>query len=207
MLIIQGLVDCSKHLLSHRCASLDIVAPVGKNLGLHNRRKSILLAYDCVPCQSLSILLDRQLRRLRRPDLQHGPPLREAGTSLVVLGAPGAEGVEALCGRLSIRASQVDGSLVDLDTWEHVVFGEDIDEGLTVGGLLVESLLEEYDSREVLQSVRGSEEELAEGLAVGLDILNVDAGEALADGAGTLVSCENALAGSGDVFRSLDQFI
>lgn len=110
-------------------------------------------------------------------------------------------------GRLTVRAHKVDGSLVDLDTREHVVFGENVYEGLAAGGLLVESLLEEYNSGEVLQSVRGSEEELAEGLAVGLDILNVDAGKALADGAGTLVGCENALAGSGDVFCSLDQFI
>lgn len=187
VLIIECLVNRRQHRLSRGSAFLDIVASVGEDLRLHDGDEPILLTNYRVTSQPLSILLDAQLRRLRGANLEHGAPLGETGASLVELGAARAEGVEALGGGLAVGAGQIDGALVDLDAWEDVVLGEDVDEGLAVGGFLVEGFLEEDDAGEEGEGGGGGEEELAESLAVGFDVLNVYAGEPFPDGAGALV--------------------
>lgn len=64
---------------------------------------------------------------------------------------------------------------------------EEVDEGLAVCGFLVEGFLEEDDPGEEGEGGGRGEEELAEGLAVGLDVLDVDARQAFSDGAGALI--------------------
>lgn len=110
-------------------------------------------------------------------------------------------------GGLAIGAGDVNGALVDLDAWDDGILLEDLDEGLAVGGLLVKCLLEEDDAGEVGEGFGGGEEELAERLAVGLDVLDVDARKALSDSARALVGGKDPLAGGGNVLGILNQLI
>ena len=134
-------------------------------------------------------------------------PLGKAGTSLVVLGAALAKVIMALGGGLAIGSTELDGALVHLDAGEDIGLLEDLHEGLASLGALVEGLLEEDHTADVLEGTRGAEEELTEGTAVVLNVLNVDAGEALADGASGLVCSENTLARGADVGSVLDELI
>jgi hypothetical protein len=59
----------------------------------------------------------------------------------------------------------------------------------------------------VVEGARGGEEELTEGTAVVLNVLDVDAGEALADGASGLVRSKDTLARGADVVSVLDELI
>jgi len=81
----------------------------------------------------------------------------------------------ALCGGLLVSASNLNGALVNLDAREHTSLIEDIDEGLAILGFLVEGLLEEDHTAEVLESTRGTKEELTKGTAVLLNVLDIDA--------------------------------
>lgn len=186
-MIIKRLVNRRQHRLSHGGAFLDVVASVGENLGLDDRHKPVFLTNNGVTGQALGVLLDTQLRRLVGPDLEDGPPLGETGPRLVVLGAAGPQGVEALSGGFAVGSGDVDGALVDLDAGDDVVLEEDVDEGLAVRGFLVEGFLEEDDAGEEGEGGGGGEEKLAEGLPVGFDVLHLDARQPFSDGARALV--------------------
>lgn len=206
-MLIESLVDGRQHGLGGGGAPVDVMGAVGEDLRLDNGDEAVLLADDGIAGQALGVELDAQLRRLGGADLEDGAPLGEAGAGLVVLLAAGGEGVEALGGGLAGGAGDVDGALVDLDAGEDAVVVEDVDEGLAVGGLLVEGLLEEDDAGEEREGGGGGEEELAEGLTVRLDVLDVDAGQTLSDGAGALVGGEYALPRRRYVLGVLYQFI
>jgi hypothetical protein len=113
----------------------------------------------------------------------------------------------ALGGGLLVSASKLDGTLVHLDAREDIALLEDIDEGLAILGLLVQGLLEKDHTAEVLECTRAAEEELTESTAVVLNVLNVDAGEALANGASGLVCSEDTLARGANVGSVLDELI
>ena len=81
----------------------------------------------------------------------------------------------ALGGGLLVGASNLYGTLVDLDAREDTSLLKNINEGLAVLGLLVEGLLKEDHTTEVLEGTRGAEEELTEGTPVLLNVLNIDA--------------------------------
>ena len=81
----------------------------------------------------------------------------------------------ALGGGLLVGASNLNGALVNLDAREHTSLIEDIDEGLAILGFLVEGFLEEDHTAEVLESTRGTKEELTKGTAVLLNVLDIDA--------------------------------
>lgn len=160
MVVVERLVDRREHRLGDGGALLNVVGTVGEHLRLNDGHQPVLLADDGVAGQALSILLDGQLRRLGGADLKDGTPLGEASAGLVVLAAPGAEGIKALGGGLAVGSGELDGALVDLDPGDDAVLLEDLDEGLAVGGFLVECLLEEDDAGEVGEGVGGGEEEL-----------------------------------------------
>lgn len=206
-MVVQGLVDRSEHGFGDCSALLDIVRPISEHLRLNNRDEPVLLAYDRVPGQPLGVVLDGELGWLGGPDLQDSTPLGEPGTDLVVLGAAGTEGVKPLGGGLPIGARELDDALVNLDTRDHAILLEDLDEGLPGRGLLVQGLLEEDHPREALEGTWGGQEELPEGLAVGLNILDIDAGQALPNGPRALIRREDALARRGNVLGGLDQLI
>jgi hypothetical protein len=113
----------------------------------------------------------------------------------------------ALGGGLLLGAGNLDGALVHLDAREDTTLLEDIDEELAILGLLVQGLLEEDHAAEVLEGARGAEEELAEGAAVLLNVLDVDAGEALANGASGLIRSKDTLARSANVGSVLDELV
>lgn len=84
---------------------------------------------------------------------------------------------------------------------------EEVDKGFAIRGLLVESFLEEDNAGEARESARGSEEELTKSLAVGLDVLNIDAGESFSDGSSALICRQNAFSWCCNVLGRLDQLI
>lgn len=160
MMIIQRLVDRREHSLRDGGTLLNVVGPIGEHLRLDDGHQPVLLTDDCVAGQTLRVLLDGQLRRLGGTDLKDGTPLGESRPGLIVLAAPCAERIEALSGGLAVGSGELYGALVDLDPRDDAVFLEDLDEGLAVGGFLVESLLEEDDAGEAGEGVWGGEEEL-----------------------------------------------
>jgi hypothetical protein len=113
----------------------------------------------------------------------------------------------ALGGGLLVGSSELDGALVHLDAREDIGLLEDLDEGLASLGALVEGLLKEDHTADVLEGTRGAEEELTEGTAVVLNVLDVDAGKALADGSSGLVRSEDTLARGANVGSVLDELI
>lgn len=104
-----------------------------------------------------------------------------------------------LGGAFAIRSSQGYNSLVDLDSGNDVVVLEQLDEWGAVISLLVEGLVEEDHSADVVgELLAGCEQQLTVLAAVLLNVLHVDGGEALAHGASALVSGQDALAGGND---------
>ena len=208
LVVVERLVDGGEDALGDGGAGLDVVGAVGEDLGLDDGDEAVLLADERVPGEALGVLLDGELGRLAGgADLEHGPPLGEAGTGLVVLGAARAQGVEALGGGLAVGAGDVHGALVHLDPRHDAAGLEHVDERRAGGRALVERLLEEDDAGEVLDRAGRREEKLPERLAVGLHDLHDDAGQAHADGARRLVGGEDALPRRRDVLGRLDQLI
>lgn len=175
MLLIECLVNSCKHSFSNSSTFGDVMSPISQNLRLNNGHKAILLANDGIACQALCILLDGKLRGLSWANFEDCTPLGEACTSLVVLLAPSSERVESLSGGFTICASQLNNTLVHFDAWDDIVLLKDLNKRLPIGGFLVKSFLKEDDTREVLEGIWSGEEKLAKGLAVGLNVLNVNA--------------------------------
>lgn len=75
-----------------------------------------------------------------------------------------------------------------------------------VSSRLVKGFIEEDDSTDVLLKSWGCEEKLSVVSPVGLVVLNADLLESSADGAGTLISSEDAKAGSSKLLSILDEF-
>jgi hypothetical protein len=207
LVVVERLVDGGEDALRDGGAGLDVVAAVGEDLGLDDGHEPELLADERVPREALGVLPDGELGGLRGADLEHGAPLGEARAGLVVLGAARAQGVEALRGGLAVGARDLDGALVDLDPRDGAAGADHVHERRPVGGLLVQRLLEEDDPGEVVEHAGRREEQLAERLPVRLHVLEVDAGQALADGARRLVGRQDALARRCQVLGGLDQLI
>ena len=68
-----------------------------------------------LPGQDVGILRDGELGRLAIADGVDVPPLGEVAAVLLVLGAPGAEVIDALGGRLTVGSGQFLRALVQLD--------------------------------------------------------------------------------------------
>jgi hypothetical protein len=180
---------------------------INKDLRLNNGHQTVLLADDGIASKTLGVLVNGKLRWLVGADLEDGTPFGKAGSSLVVLGAALAKVVMTLGGGLLVGSSELDNTLVHLDAREDIGLLEHVDEGLAGLGALVEGLLEEDHAADVLEGTRGAEEELTEGTAVVLNVLDVDAGEALADGASGLVCSKDTLARGANVGSVLDELI
>lgn len=84
---------------------------------------------------------------------------------------------------------------------------EELDKGLAIRSFLVEGFLEEDNAGEARESAWGSEKELTESLAVGLNVLNIDAGETFPNGSSALICRQNPLSRCCNVLGSLDQLI
>ena len=71
------------------------------------------------PGQDVGVLHDGQLRRLAVADGVDVPPLGEVTPVLLVLGAPDAEVIDSLSGRLTVGSGQFLSALVQLDAWKR----------------------------------------------------------------------------------------
>jgi len=207
MVLVESLVAGSKDHLSDVSAALNVMRAIDEDLRLHNRNQTILLADDGIASKTLSIQVNGKLRWLVGANLEDSTPLGKAGTGLVVLGTALAKVIMALGGGLLVGASDLDGTLVDLDAREDTSLLKNINEGLAVLGLLVEGLLKEDHTTEVLEGTRGAEEELTEGTAVLLNVLDIDAGKALANSASGLISSKDTLARGANVGSVLDELV
>jgi hypothetical protein len=207
VVLVESLVAGSKHQLSDISTALNVMRSINKDLRLNNGHQTVLLADDGVASQTLGIQVNGQLGWLIRANLENSTPLGKAGTSLVVLGAALSKVIMALGGGLLVGANNLNGTLVDLDAGEDTTLLEDINKGLAILGLLVEGLLKEDHTAEVLEGTRGAEEELTEGTAVLFNVLDIDAGKALADGAGGLISSKDTLARGANVGSVLGQLL
>lgn len=104
-----------------------------------------------------------------------------------------------LGGALALGAHQVNNTLVDLDSGNDVLLLQQLNEGGAIVGLLVEGLVEQNDSRDVLrQLVVGGEQQLAVLATVVVGVLGTDISQALSHGADGLISGQNSLAGGDD---------
>lgn len=70
--------------------------------------------------------------------------------------------------------------LVNFDSWDYVLLDEDINHLLAIGCGLVECLLKQDGSRDVVAKARSRDQECAVGLTVGLSVLKADGGKSLA---------------------------
>ena len=208
LVVAERLVDGGEDALGGGGAGLDVVPAVGEDLGLDDGDEPVLLAEQRVPREPLGVLPDGELGRLPGgADLEHGAPLGEARAGLVVLGAARAQGVVPLGGGLAVGARDLDGALVHLDPRDHAAGDEQVHERRPVGGLLVQGLLEEDHTTYVLEGTRAAEQELTEGTAVLLNVLDIDAGKTLANGASGLISCKDTLPRGANVGSVLDELI
>lgn len=139
MVIIQSFVNRGENSLGNRRTFLDVMVTVSENFRFDDRSHPILLADYGVASQPLSVLLNRQLRRLGGADFQHRPPL----------GEPRAEVVESLSGGFPISSGELDCPLVHLDARNRIVFLENFHEQLAAGGFLVHGFFKEDDTGEV----------------------------------------------------------
>jgi len=157
----QGLVHSSQYALLDLSGGVDVVITIHEDLGLHNGDQTALLHGTGVPGKAPGILLDAQRGGgTIRGDLEHGTPLGETSTLLVVLlgtlykaikaSAPGLHGVGT---RERLKAS------VDLNSGDHAHLLEALYEGGAISMVLEEGLLVEDGTRDVLAQVGGSEEE------------------------------------------------
>jgi len=149
---VEAPVYVGEHTLSLVSSTVDIVITVHEDLGLNDGHKAVLLADSGIAGERLGVLLERDLGGAASGgvDLEHGSPLGEAGTSLVVLSAPLTEAIEALGDGLTISTGEGYHSLIYLDTGDHALSLDHIDKSLAILALLVEGLLEKDDTRAVL---------------------------------------------------------
>ncbi|KAJ0500947.1 hypothetical protein HanHA300_Chr11g0395101 [Helianthus annuus] len=120
MLLVERFVNRSQHHLGCISTFLDIMAPIGQYLWLNYGHKPILLTNDCVASQPLSVLLDRKLRGFSRSNLKHSSPLGEPCTSLVKGCTTGTKPVKPLSGGLTVGASKVNHTLINLNTRKDI---------------------------------------------------------------------------------------
>jgi len=121
-------------------------------------------------------------------------PLGEARTQLVVLLQALAQAVQAFGDQLARATGQGMGALVDLDARNDALGGHVLGERDAVLGGLTDGLVVQDRAGDVLVQLGRGEQQFAVGATVLLGVLQADAGEALADGAGGFVDRDDALA-------------
>mmetsp|Transcript_2999 Transcript_2999/g.8916 ORF Transcript_2999/g.8916 Transcript_2999/m.8916 type:complete len:396 (+) Transcript_2999:63-1250(+) len=185
--------------------AVDIVVSVEEDLRLDDRDKSSVLGDRGVAGQSVGAVADGDGGRSGR-DGDDRPPLAEASSGLVVLGAPLSKSVETRAPGLSVGVGERVEALVDLDTRDDALGVQGIDHGLTRGHrVLEEGLLEQDGSRDVLSESRGGDEEIPVALPVDLGVLETDGFEPLAAGGVGLIHGKDSLSSGGNRVGGLDQ--
>ena len=178
--------------------AIDGVVTIEEDLWLDNWDEAGVLGYGGVAGQSIGTVTDGDLGWAGW-DGDDGAPLAEASTLLVVVGATLGEAVETGAPRFAVGIVEWMESLVDLDTWDDALLVQAVDHWLASTGLLVEGLLEEDGTRDVLAEAWGGDEELTVGLTVGFSVLQADGFQALAASGVGFVHGEDTLALGGNL--------
>lgn len=101
-----------------------------------------------------------------------------------------------LSSALAIRSSQRHNSLVDLNSGDDAIVLQDLDKWSAIISLLVEGLMEEDHTTDIVGHLLATgEEQLSVLTPVFLHVLHIDLGQPLAHGACALVRGQDALAG------------
>ncbi|GMR44197.1 hypothetical protein PMAYCL1PPCAC_14392, partial [Pristionchus mayeri] len=161
VVVSESLVDEGKHLLAHLLRSGQVVVSVAEHLGLDDGDEAVLLADRGVSGRDVGVLEHAEVRGSVRGDGEHAAPLGEAAATLNWCGGLGGESVQSLGGSLADGASERHDSEVQLDACKRSLI---IGLSSGIAGLrshLVEGLLVEDDSGDVLVEVRSGEEQLA----------------------------------------------
>ena len=136
---------------------------VNHDLGLDDGDKSGLLADSSVATKAMGGLIDGIVggESFLHVNAEGSPPLGEAGALGVVQDALVVEAIEAGTPVLSITSAdkRLEAS-VNLDSGDNTGLVEHVNEGSAIGGVLVEGLLVENGSGDVITEVGGGEQKL-----------------------------------------------
>ena len=103
-----------------------------------------------LPCQYIGILHDSLVAGGIGTNFKDRSPLCKLAAICLVLLTPFVKIIQPLGGTLSLTAKQVLHTLVNLDTGDHSLLFDQINERCSVICLLVESLMEEDDTTDGL---------------------------------------------------------
>ncbi|GMS91026.1 hypothetical protein PENTCL1PPCAC_13201, partial [Pristionchus entomophagus] len=207
VVIGKRLVDEGQHLLGDLLCSGQVVISVAQHLRLDDGHEAGLLTDRGVSGKNVGVLEHAQMRGRVRGDGEDAAPLGEAATALLESCGLCGESIQSLGGSLSDGAMERHDSEVELDAWNDALLVEQIDELLAGVGGLVEGLLVEDHSGDVLVEVGRGEEQLTVLLSVLLIVLEADGGQALTDSSSGLVSCKDSLAVGDDLGGDLAKLL
>lgn len=126
-------------------------------------------------------------------DVENTTPFGESTSSLLESSGTFGKLVEPLGGSLSNGSSQWDNSEIELDSWDDSLLDEKIGELLSLIGALMECLLVENHSGDVLVEIWSSEQELTILLTICLVVFEVDGIKTLSDCASGFIGGEDSL--------------
>lgn len=128
----------------------DIVITIRQDLRLYDWHNSSALTDGSVTGQHVGVLQDGEFARSVFRDLQNASPLGKVASVLLVLDTTSLEIVETLGRAFVVGAEERNDALVDFDTGDDVALLQQFDEWRTIVGFLIEGLVEEDYSRNVL---------------------------------------------------------
>ncbi|CAN7986146.1 unnamed protein product, partial [Ixodes hexagonus] len=191
VVVVEGLVHGSQHLLSHLLGTVQVMVSVRKHLGLHNRHNATLepclLAAGSIAGKHVGVLQNGQCRGAVGTNLQHATPLGEAAAVLAVLGATlgqilGKRG-RTLSGAFIVGAEEGHDTFVHLDARDDAAVLQQLHEGGAVVRLLVQSLVKQDHSADgAVHGLPAREQQLTVLATVLLSVLHSNALQALAHG-------------------------
>lgn len=177
--------------------AVDVVVTVQEHLWLHNGHQTGVLGNGSVAGQAVGAVTDGD-DGWASWDGHHGAPLGEAGAGLVVVSAALVKAVQTHAPLLAVAVGEGNEALVDLDAWDNLLVLEHGDHGLAGAGVLVQGLLEQDGTRDVLAQAWGAEEQLTVSTAVVLGVLHADGVQALAAGGIGLIHGQDTTAWGGN---------
>ena len=139
-------------------------------------------------------------------DVDHRPPLGEAGAEPAIFLKPLAQAVEAFGDDFVCTERQRLRALVDLDAGNGAGLLDQLDQRRAVSGVLADGLVEENDAGNVFRHLGAAEQHFAVVAARHRRRLDADRVEALLDGAGRFIGGQDAAAGRDHGRGDLVQF-
>src|SRR5213595_3586065 len=184
-----------EHGLAHLLTALDRVCAVHEHLRLNDRHDVALLAQRRIARQSMRVRSDGECAgNSALGNIDDCAPFGEARTEPAVFDEPLAQAVEPLGDGLAAETGERLGAQVHLDTRDDPLLRQVLRERRAVPGLLADGLVVQDDAADRLGGAGGREQHFPIGAAMLLGRLQLDAIEALLDGAAALVRGEDPLA-------------